>query len=727
MKKSFQFFVWIILLIAGLMVVLVITQINSSRSIDRLVLGNKQAAATMVVNNRLEEMVNFSFELEAKLLTEKPPYTFDNQSGVKDSIARLTQKAGQLEKIMVEEGISSSLKKIVILVSRQSTLSSAIVASGQKQPLLDSLRNQHFGDSIYSNALAFQIEMEQTLRYTLKENNKEANRVSWLNRILAITAIAAILLLGTIIIRRQLIQFILIKDLEQARKVALQSVKIKDQFLANMSHEIRTPLNALKGFSRLLSKTNLDKEQQQFTRIINSSSESLLHIVNDILDLSKLEAGAWSVKNTKFNLHTLLKDLELTYSTLAKEKNLNFALLIALDVENKLLGDPQRLRQILMNLISNAIKFTTGGGVNLTVKTSSKNYDAISLQFAVTDTGIGIPADKQELIFERFEQLDNSFVRTQGGTGLGLSITKMIVESLGGKIKVDSEPGKGSVFSFTVQFTINRQPDAEPETPVALQNNYVTDVTRKEVLLAEDNKVNQLLIQKILAPFNIQPVVADNGQQVIDLLEKQHFDLVLMDVQMPIMDGITATGLIRNNLKKNVPVIGMTAYVQPNEIKKCYDAGMNEFVPKPIEEPQFLTVIKKYIYLQDRLQPEPADAMATTATDFGFLEKICNGNKADMDLILETMLAELPKECSSLDEALFQKDAKAVRGIMHHLKSTLSPMGTDTAIAKSLTETNYLFTAEKDWLVLEQAGKRFSADLKDYVSFLKNRRKFILI
>lgn len=722
MKKSFQFFVWVILVIAGLMVVLVITQINTSRSIMRLVQGNRQAAATLVVNNRLEELVNFSFELESKLLTEKAPYIFQNSPGIADSVSMLLQKAKQLEKIMQEEQLSSSLRKILAQVNNQTAISSAVITAAQKQPLLDSLKNKHFGDSIYSNALAFQMEMEQSLRATLSENNQVANKVFWLNRVLAITALVAILVLGTIIIRRQVIQFILIKDLEQARQLAEQSVQAKDQFLANMSHEIRTPLNALKGFSRLLSKTKLDKDQLQFTRIINSSSESLLNIVNDILDLSKMEAGAWSVKNKKFSLHALLKDLELTYTTLAKEKNLVFTLLLDGNVENNLSGDQQRLRQVLMNLISNAVKFTDEGSIVLSVSTTSKGANVTGILFAVSDTGIGIPADKQELIFERFEQLDNSFVRQQGGTGLGLSITRMILESLGGKIVVNSEPGKGSTFSFTLNFAIEGQPMVDGKTVIASADLPVTDITRKNILLAEDNKVNQFLIQKILAPFDIHPLLAENGQEVLKILETQEVDLILMDVQMPVMDGLTTTGVIRKQMKNNTPVIGMTAYVQQNEINKCFAAGMNDFLPKPIDEQQFLETIKKYVFLRQNLPAQETLPDATLPPEFSFLETICNGNRESMKLILNTMLEELPVSAVTIEEALVQKNVVGVQRAMHHLKSTLSPMGATTAVSQSLVEVYDLFMKDTDRNVLENAGNTFLSILKDYIRLLESKK-----
>ncbi len=718
MKKSYQFFVWIVLIVMGLMAVLVITQINSSSSVDRLVMGNKQAAATFLVNNRLEEMINLSFEVESKMLLEKPPYVFKNRPAIKDSLNKLLLKTGMLNKIMHEAGISSSLEKIFTLVNQQVALSSAILSTDKNSSSLDSLRKMHFGDSIYVNSLAFQMEMEKALGGTLNENNQVAKKISLFNKLLAFIALAAILLLGTIIIRRQVMQFLLIRDLEQARKLALQSVKIKDQFLANMSHEIRTPLNALKGFSNLLSKTKLNEEQQQFSNIINSSSESLLHIVNDILDLSKIEAGALAIKNKQFSLSALLKNIEITYSVLAIEKKLVFSLLLADNIEDNIIGDPDRLKQVLMNLISNAIKFTNEGYVKLEVSLSDKNDEEESIHFIVKDTGIGIPYDKQELIFERFEQLDNSFIRQQGGTGLGLAITQKIIQSMGGAVTVESEPGKGSLFSFMVRFKINRLAGQGKDIPEQKLNPIISDPECKTVLLAEDNKVNQLLIQKLLIPFNIFPVIVENGQDVLKLLEQNQFDLVLMDVQMPLMDGISTTIQIRNNLKKNIPVIGMTAYVQPIEIEKCFAAGMNECITKPIDEKLFLSVLKKYIYLDDAVTQQLSASNLPSLIDLSLLKEICNGNYASMQLILQTIKSELLKESHLFENALARKDFDDLRKISHHMKSTISPLGSDVEIARLLDYVVQLLNTDSNLPALEEAGKQLLLCLKDFVELI---------
>ncbi|MFN8248524.1 MAG: ATP-binding protein [Ferruginibacter sp.] len=718
MKRSYSFFIWIVLVVLGLMTVLVITQLNTSQSVNRLVNGNRQAAATFAINNRLENIVNTSFDIESKLLAERIVPNNTRQNGLQDSIAGLRTKAATLDKVINEAAISTSMDSVLVFLNHQLQLSTAILNSANNTVLIDSLRKLHLSDSIYTHALELQTRLEKTLSATLVENNKVAARVSWLNKLLAFTALIAVLILATIILRRQIMQFILIRDLEQARKLALQSVKVKDQFLANMSHEIRTPLNALKGFSRLLSKTELNDEQREYSNIINNSSESLLHIVNDILDLSKLEAGSLQLKNRPFQLRPLLQTLKATYAASAAEKKLDFIIYVADNVPGMLVADAERLNQVLVNLVSNAIKFTNEGWVRLSIELTGTTSGSNTIKFSVQDTGIGIPFDKQVQIFERFEQLDNAFVRQQGGTGLGLAITKTLVEAMGGNIAVNSEPGKGSTFSFSVAFPLQAQPVKEEGSKQLQNQGMITDPAKKRVLIAEDNKVNQLLVSKLLEPYSLSVKYVSNGHEVISALENEDFDLLLMDVQMPVMDGITATKTIRSRLAKPIPIVGMTAYVQPNEIERCYAAGMNDYVAKPINEEQFFAVLKKYIYLGSLQTLEARVEKRHLDTDFTFLYDLCNGNGPAVKMVLAELDKQLPVDIRSLENALSLHDRSALKSIVHHLKSTLSPLGPERIATGVLAEFSAKLQNSDD-PSLELSGSRLLSALNSLVQSVK--------
>ena len=380
------------------------------------------------------------------------------------------------------------------------------------------------------------------------------------------------------------------------------------------------------------------------------------------------------------------------------------------------------MKQVLVNLIGNAIKFTNEGLIRLTINAEANDEDTATIKFSVKDTGIGIPNDKLDLIFERFEQLDNAFIRQQGGTGLGLAITKMIIESMGGHIAVSSEPGKGSAFIFSVRFKINKQPLADAEMHSQRITPHATNPSQKSILLAEDNRVNQLLVHKLLSPYNIEPVIAENGQDVLILLENNHFDLILMDVQMPLLDGITTTRLIRKYVAERIPIVGMTAYVLPNEIEKCYAAGMNDHIPKPIDEQHLLNVIKKYIYLDEHTVQVPVIEEKPLAGEFAFLSQICNGNEAAMNTILDALETQLPIDKESFEKALKEEDHDALRRVIHHMKSTVSPLGTDAAVSKEIISVSDLLHTANEWTVIRGSGKKLISVLDNTVEFIKNRK-----
>ncbi|HNP54190.1 MAG TPA: ATP-binding protein, partial [Ferruginibacter sp.] len=541
------------------------------------------------------------------------------------------------------------------------------------------------------------------------------------NRILAFTALIAILILTTIIIRRQVMQHKLISDLDKAREMALQSAKIKDQFLANMSHEIRTPLNALKGFSRLLTKTRLDEEQKQYTNIIDNSSEYLLNIVNDILDFSKLESSNLVLKNKAFCLREIMQEIEFTYASMAEDKNIRFSLELDPQINEELIGDPERLKQVMVNLIGNAIKFTQHGFVQIEVMLIYRSKEHMDIKFAVRDSGIGIPTDKHEVIFERFEQIDNNFVRQQGGTGLGLAISRMIVEHMGSRISVKSELNRGSEFSFTIRFQMQPAHTTVEDTPALRSIVNVSEPDKRSVLVAEDNNINRLLLRKILQPYDLDTLYAENGQEVLDMLNHHPIDVILMDVQMPIMDGITATQKIRQELQLNVPIIGMTAYVLPNEIEKCYEAGMNDYLPKPIDEDSFLSALRHYVYLgkpvsQQAIQP---DTTSDQLIDLSFLIRLCNGNRASVQSILDEMMKQLPQDMAAIREAIDLSNTDALKKALHHIRSSVSPFGPQSNIHLQVVYLNKLVQEESDWKQLNEAAHKLEQLLQQCIEQLK--------
>lgn len=373
-------------------------------------------------------------------------------------------------------------------------------------------------------------------------------------------------------------------ETEKARIAAEQARKTQEEFLANMSHEIRTPMNGVIGMTDLLTGTELNKVQKEYVETIRESASNLMVIINDILDLTKIVSGKIKIEKSDFNLNELIDNIIKINMFRANEK----AILLKSDIDKNipvfLSGDPGRLNQILINLIGNAIKFTEVGEVNLAIKLLTRDEQNVSLEFIVKDTGIGIEKDMIENIFERFTQVSADSKRKYGGTGLGLTITKQLIELQGGTIQVISERFKGSVFTFYLNFQKSINPQKDIKNKQVLFPTLRLDDSR--ILLVDDNFINQKVVVKCLTNQGACVEVANNGKEAIDMLLKKEYHLVIMDLQMPVMDGYEATKIIRTELSKqitNIPIIAMTASALISDKAKCLSSGMNDYIAKPFQ------------------------------------------------------------------------------------------------------------------------------------------------
>jgi PAS domain S-box-containing protein len=465
---------------------------------------------------------------------------------------------------------------------------------------------------------------------------------------------------------------------ENATQIAEDAVKAKQQFLSNMSHEIRTPMNAIIGFTKVLLKTELSAKQKEYLTAIKMSGDALIVLINDILDLAKVDAGKMTFEQTPFKMASSISAMMHMFEPKIREKNLELVKEYDDRIPEVLVGDPVRLHQIILNLLSNAVKFTTHGKITVSVKLVDEDEEAVSIEFAVTDTGIGIEENKIGKIFENFQQASSRTSRLYGGTGLGLSIVKQLVEPQGGTICVKSKVDEGSVFSFILSFQkTNAVVDAELEISEL-------DITIKKikVLVVEDIALNQLLMKTLLDDFGFEQDIAANGKIAIEKIQAGSFDVILMDLQMPEMNGFEATEYIRKILNSNIPIIALTADVTTVDLAKCKAVGMNDYIAKPVDErilySKIAGLVKKPVQTVLHQQKESDESEKVKCTDLAYLIR---RTKSDPKLMMEMIslyLEQTPPLILLMKQSHQDKDWGALHAAVHKMIPSFSIMGIST-------------------------------------------------
>jgi PAS domain S-box-containing protein len=516
------------------------------------------------------------------------------------------------------------------------------------------------------------------------------------------------------------------RELIDAKIKAENAAKSKQQFLANMSHEIRTPLNAIIGFTKVILKTDLTTKQIEYLTAIKTSGDTLVVLINDILDLAKVDAGKMVFETVPFRLSLSISSMLHLFEPKIQEKNLELIVEYDESIPEILVGDPIRLHQIILNLVSNAVKFTAEGKIKVKIRRLVEDEKSVTLEFSVSDSGIGINADKRDKIFENFQQAHDETSRIYGGTGLGLAIVKQLVEGQGGSIHLESELGKGSTFSVVLNFK-------KTTGTIVLENEMTelvdTDLKNSKVLVVEDVELNQLLMRTLLDDFGFECDIADHGKMAIEKLESNTYDIILMDLQMPIMNGFQATDYIRNTMKSSIPIIALTADVTATDIQKYRAVGMNDYVAKPIDDRKLynkmVSILKTEREISQTKTVENENDHIGQYVDMTYLHQITKSDPKIMAEIIQVYLKQTPPIINTMRECLIDKDWKRLQAAVHKMIPSFAIMGLGEEVAikaKKIQEQAHLLekSSEINFLVEElahhctEACNQLEAELKKF-------------
>lgn len=678
---------------------LILVEYNSAKNIHNLITGNNKLQNELKVHNQLRELERDLLSAEIKIRGAVATNDSSYLDGVDLQIAEAKGYLNSLKEISEQDSTLRNINRLSEVADEKLILKNQIQDSfyhaGKISPESFKTIQEHRKLTNEINNVSRKIydsrqRVLDSLSISISSSGKKAQR--WGIVMIVLVLVSGATLFWYIIsrIRRQ---NHLIQQLNASERKVREVSMIKENFMANMSHEIRTPMNAILGFTNLLKSKNQDPELTEFVESIRKSGENLLTIINDILDLSKIEAGMMRIESAPFSVRGLIHSIETLFTEKINEKGLDFSTVIDDGIPDALLGDATRLTQILVNMIGNAIKFTPQGAIHIEVSNKGMSSNYIRIGFVISDTGIGIEKEKLSGIFERFRQAEDSITRKYGGTGLGLSIVRDLILLQNGEIDVESTKGQGTIFRFTIPYEIAAGQLNISELPEADGFDYPGS-QHIHILIVDDNEMNQNLLKHLLKGWHLSFDIVNNGIESLECLQKKRYNLVLMDIQMPGMDGYTATQEIRLKLKLDIPIIAMTAHAFAGEREKCLSYGMNEYIAKPINERELNRLIAQFTrvpgarpeYEKDINKEDPA---VYQFINFQYMREISGGDKEYERTVTEQFLEAIPVDLETLESAFKIRDLSILRQTAHNMKTNVSVMGLSENLQSYLDELEY--------------------------------------
>lgn len=701
------------------LILIFVIHLFSSTSIRHLLASDEKVMFNFELDNHLEDLDHELISLESNLRS----YIISNGSGLLGDLgSNISSAREKLDLIMAMSAglpeVPGGIGRLQDLIEKKIGFSEAVLDSFSRSgeeaaiQLINTREGLRLRDSIIRITSELRQLERQNITQTIAINRNEAQEVSQIDYLSTLLATGIVLLALFYFLRSIEYRRTTQLKLEEARREAEHSARIKEQFVANMSHEIRTPLHAVISFSEMLTDAGLNHKQQELAEGIQLSGENLLTIVNDILDFSKLDAGMVQLEKIPFQIEDSWDYLKKIFGAKARAKGLHLSFNNFPDTPPLLLGDPSRLHQILINLIGNALKFTEEGGIQIWAHVYPTAPDRRLLEVKVVDSGIGIETERLSTIFERFQQGEAAISRRFGGTGLGLAIVKQLVELQSGSISCHSQIGQGSTFTVRIPYPLadSAAPAFPKPDPQILE---VSPPHFRRVLLAEDNTLNRRIMALLFQELGYTFELARDGQEAIRLSEQYQYDLIFLDINMPGADGYTVARQLRSGHSQHALIFGISAHSGTEVKEKCRRAGMDDYLTKPFRKQELLKLLTRHGQSGNLVEELPP--MGTkpnqeeTLIDFAYLHSLANGKPERMREMADIFLNQIPKEFALLKAAGSKGDFSSFAGLAHSMRSTVAYMGMAHSLGpvlQQLEEEAKKAGSEKKAIDLEQLWSR---------------------